>query len=130
MLAHTLPSVVTLLGGEEKAKEVLTKGLKSMVSTLEIMGYKIKSYTAGEPEKTRTEGDTTFVLIPTTMIAEGDEGKVTEQSHVLAIWKAGADARWYLLRLGIPEDRVRQIVPELPKDFTWPAKQRPVVEKR
>ncbi|HEV7405911.1 MAG TPA: hypothetical protein VGO11_23400 [Chthoniobacteraceae bacterium] len=130
MLAHTLPSVLTLLGGEEKAKEILTKGLQSMASTLELMGYKIKSYTAGEPEKTRTEGDTTFVLLPTTMIAEGEEGKVTEKSYVLGIWKAGPDAKWYLLRLAMPEERVRQVVPELPKDFTWPARQAPVVEKR
>lgn len=130
MLAHTLPSVLATLGGEEKAKETLTKGLKAMTTTMELMGYKITSYTTGEQEKTRTEGDTTYVLLPTTMIAEGEEGKITEKSHVLAIWKAGPDAKWYLLRLAMPEARVRQVVPDLPKDFTWPEKQKPVVEKR
>lgn len=130
MLAHTLPSVVAMLGGEEKAKEILTKGMESMTNALELMGFKIKSYTTGEPEKTHTKGNTTFVLLPTTMVAESDEARMTEKSHVLGIWNAGPDAKWYLLRLAMPEARVRLVVPDLPKDFTWPAKQKPVLEKR
>lgn len=130
LLAHMLPSVLKIFGGAEKAKETLDKMMRSMTSTLDLMGYKIKSYTVGEPEGARTEGDTTFVLVPTSMVAEGDEGKMTEKSYVLAIWKAGPDARWYLVRLGMTEAHLREVLPELPKDFALPAKQTPVFEKR
>lgn len=130
MISHAHPALIGLVGGDEKAKTILPKMMRADFEMLEQMGFKMTAFEVGEPEDIRTEGDRTFVLVPTKLVAEGDKGKFTAHSHTLAIWKSGDGAKWHLLRLGLPEARVRQMIPELPADFTWPAKQPPKFEKR
>jgi len=127
LIAHTHPAVIALVGGDEKARAVLPKMMRADFDAVEQMGFKMTKYEVGEPEAIRSEGDWTFVLLPTTLVAEGVKGKFTAKSHTLAVQKVG-EPKWTLFRLGLPEPRVRRMLPELPADFAWPPKQPPKFE--
>jgi hypothetical protein len=129
LISHTHAALIKLVGGDEKAKAVLPKLMRAEFESLEQAGFKMTSFEVGEPETVRTEGEWTFVLLPTVLVAEGEKGKLTAKSHTLATRKVG-ESKWHLLRLGLPEARVRQMLPELPQDFKWPAKQSPKFEAR
>ncbi|HEV7403387.1 MAG TPA: hypothetical protein VGO11_10685 [Chthoniobacteraceae bacterium] len=129
LATHTHPALVAILGGERKAKEALPKMMLAEMDKLEELGFKVKSYTPAEPENIRTAGEWTFALVPTTMVTEGQKGTFTAKSHILACRKA-RDPKWYLFRLGLPEAQVRQLLPELPADYTWPAKEPPKFEPK
>lgn len=129
LAAHTHPALVTLLGGEKKAKVELPKMMSEEMKKLEDLGFRIKSYSAAPPENLRTAGDWTFALIPTTMVTEGAKGTLTMKSHILACRKVG-ETKWYLFRLGLPEAQVRSLLPEIPADYTWPVKEPPKFEPK
>ena len=129
LIAHTHPALIALVGGDEKARAVLPNLMRADFESRVQAGFKMTSFDVGDPETIRKEGKWTFVLIPTTLVAEGDKGKFTAKSHTLATRKEG-ESKWHLLRLGLPEARVRQMLPELPLDFKWPAKQPPKFEAR
>lgn len=129
LASHTHPALVTLLGGEKKARVELPRMMIGEMEKLEEMGFKVKSYQAGEPQNIRTAGEWTFALVPTTMVTDGEKGTFTMKSHILACQKAG-DPKWYLFRLGLPEAQVRALLPEVPADYPWPVKEPPKFEKK
>jgi hypothetical protein len=126
---HAHPAVVALIGGKEKAREMLPRMMLAELTKLEELGFRVKSYEVAPPENIRQAGEWTFALVPTTMVTEGEKGRFTMKSHLLACRKTGG-TKWYLFRLGLPEAQVRQLLPEIPADYTWPEKEAPKFEPK
>ncbi|MDP7034633.1 MAG: hypothetical protein QF752_09095 [Planctomycetota bacterium] len=81
VIDHTYGSVVELMGGRNVAIEILAKQMEKMKAE----GLIIKEYRVGEPGEFLTEGENTFVIVPSSMKMAMPGGKILSKSFLLGI---------------------------------------------
>jgi len=122
----TYDGVVKILGGRAEA----IKNVEAMSKGLSDKGITMKSFTVGIPGDFLTEGDNTFVIVPTTIELAIPGGKALIKAHQLGIsidsgktWKftdcAGLDNKAYRER----------VFPKLPAKLKLPEKSKPEIIK-
>ncbi|MCM2305196.1 MAG: hypothetical protein NDJ72_10865 [Elusimicrobia bacterium] len=130
LITHGHPAWVEQLGGPEKARAAFPALLGREINALYAKGFTKVDYAAGEPKLLREGGPHIFAIIPLTTTAEGKKGTITSLGHMLAIKNERAKDRWRLIRLGLPEEEMRRLIPELPKDVKLPAPRKAVFKER
>lgn len=124
VLQYSHPRLTKIMGGKEKALEVLRNMMSKVNEKFEIV-----SYTAGEPEEPRRSGEWLIAIVPKTMVMKSPEFKMSKDSASLAI-SSDNGASWVFADLSmVTDEQFKQIFPELANEVKLPPKKQPVVER-
>jgi hypothetical protein len=120
----TNPIALKTLGG----KEMMLKQITAAMEQMKQQGVAIKGTTV-EPAKSLTRSASTiYCVLPTTTIITVQQQKVTATGFLLG--SSTDDGKtWTYLDGSSGEAAVRTLLPDVPKDMTFPAKTAPKVEK-
>jgi hypothetical protein len=118
---YTYPRLVEFVGGEEKMKEVISKGMESLKSN----GITIEKITIGEPEKIFVAGEELHCLVPEKMIMKINDGHLLVNSNLLAVSK-DKGLNWYFVDCNMDKDRLLQLFPNFNSELKIPEKQKPI----
>jgi hypothetical protein len=81
VLTLTYPKVVEMMGGREKAKEMLTTTIEQIKSK----GISFESVTVGDPQKPFGAKGKLFSIIPMTVVMSAPDRKLAQRSFLLAV---------------------------------------------
>jgi len=119
----TIPTVVALMGGKEKAVEQL----REMINDMKSKGFKFIDAKAGEPGEIFTEGKSTFVIVPTTFEMEFAKGRVRGSSYLLGI-SSDAGKTWkFADGAGLQDGNIKKVLPKLPPKMKLPEAAKPEI---
>jgi hypothetical protein len=126
VIDKTYPGVVKLLGGREQAIQTTETVMKQIAD----QGFKIKSYTFGEPGELIAGEGNTFVIIPTKLEMTFAQGKVISESYLLGISPDGGKTWTFADGAGLETKEARdKSLPKLPEKLKLPEKKDPQVIK-
>jgi hypothetical protein len=127
VIDHTYPTLVKQLGGREKAIETT----EAMVKQMKAQGFTIKGYTIGEPGEFLTEGNNTFVVIPTKLEMVFARGKIIGKSYLLGISPDQGKTWKFADGAGIIKDKdlFSKLLPKLPTNLKLPEQEKPEIIK-
>ena len=122
----TYDGLVELLGGRKMAIEVTESIMKQFADK----GFTLKSFKVGEPGNFLTEGDNTFVVVPTKAEMTMPGGKAIIKSYLLGI-SADAGKSWkFADGAGMDNKQILdRVLPKLPTKLKLPDKQQPEMIK-
>lgn len=123
---HTYEPVVKALGGKEASVKLVKDGMKEMAA----MGIAFKSYTVGDPGDLHTEGDNTFVVVPSALEMTVPGGTLKSTGYLLGI-SADAGKTWkFADGAGLKDKKVRdKVLPKLPAKLELPEYKDPELVK-
>ena len=127
IIDYTNESIVKLLGGRAKAIE----STEAVMKLMKAGGFTIKAYNVGEPGKFYTEGDNTFVVIPSSLELTFPGGRVIGKSYLLGISPDGGKTWKFSDGAGITKYKgmLDKVLPKLPADLKLPEAEKPEVIK-
>lgn len=117
--------LVKVMGGREKAIQSVTTAMKRMKE----QGVKIESYTVSKPGKFVSEGENTFVVVPTELKMTVPGARVITKSYLLGI-SADKGKTWKFIDgagLGRQTEQIKKALPKFPEALKLPAPSRPKV---
>lgn len=127
VLDHTYePVIKELMGGQKAAEERRKKLFEKFADD----GIKYKSYTVGDPGDLYTEGDNTFVVLPTTMEMTTPLGVMKGKAYLLGI-STDAGKTWKFVDGPVLQDKKarEKVLPKLPEKLELPELTRPELVK-
>jgi hypothetical protein len=118
----TYPKLVELMGGREKMIAILESGSKAMKEK----GFALRSVTVAEPGEFLTEGENTFVVVPTTLEIKAPGGKILGKSYLLGISSDQGKTWKFIDGNGLANKEKRaKVLPTLPAKLKLPEQQQP-----
>ena len=127
VLDHTYePVIKELLGGRKAAEERRKESFERMAEA----GVKYKSYTVGDPGDLYTEGDDTFVILPTTTEMTSPQGRVKGIGYLLGV-STDAGKTWKFVDGPVVQNKKMRdkVLPKLPAKLELPEIKPPEVVK-
>ncbi len=124
-VAYTNPKVLQRLGGRDKMIGVL----QTTVADMKAKGFRVKSYTVGEPGEVVGEGSERFAIVPTVTVMAVPKAVMTLKTFLVAASSDGGQSWSFIDGTETTEQEIRQLLPNLPPEVRLPRKQAPVVEK-
>jgi hypothetical protein len=125
VIDSTHDNVVKSLGGRAEAIKTTESAMKTLMSR----GITIKSYTVGQPGEFLTEGDNTFVVIPTSVEMTIPKGKVVGKSYLLGISPDAGKTWKFAEGAALDTQAGRDLLPKFPAKLKLPEKQNPQIIK-
>jgi hypothetical protein len=123
---HTYAPLVKKLGGRAKAIESVETTLKQMKGK----GFDFKKVEVGDPQEFLTEGDSIFIIVPTTVEMTCPAGTIRAKSYLLGISTDGKKSWAFVDGAGMRDKEVRkQVLPKMPDKLKLPELQAPEVIK-
>jgi hypothetical protein len=119
----THAKIIALLGGRAKMIELTRR----KVEKLESDGIKRLSGRAVLPATIERSGKTLYCLIPVTYRVDTGEAKVLVKSPFLGV-SIDDGKSWKFLDTEVGEEKLRKLLPEIPRNLKFPAEVEPVVE--
>lgn len=116
VLTYSHPKIIDLMGGKEKAKEILTKTL----TQLKESEMKVESLEFPEIPKYFDSKTNHFVIISTLTIISSKGQKVESLNFQLGI-KAIGESKWtYIEGSRINNENIKQLFPDFPDNYDFP----------
>ena len=127
VIDRSLPKVIELMGGREKAIEFTRKTMNGMKEDGQIL----KSFIPGEPSDLFKEGPNTFVIIPTTMKMTFADGEIISKSYLLGVSADGGKTWLFADGTGMKNTKLRdRVLPKLPMNLKLPEPIEPEIIKK
>jgi hypothetical protein len=121
VMDHTYPAVVKAAGGREKVIEAT----KALMDKLKDQGITVTKYDVGEPGAFHTEGDNTFVVVPTVTEMKTPKGTLRGKSYLLGISPDGK-AWTFVDGAGLQNRQFREkVLPKMPAKLKLPEQSKP-----
>ena len=120
----THPNAVKLLGGREKMIAVMESGIKDM----KAKGFEFRSVKIYDPSDPVSAGTDLFVVVPFEMEMKIPGGKARAKSFVIGV-SSDQGKSWTFVNGDLDIKKVKQVLPNLPKELKLPEKEKPIVEK-
>jgi hypothetical protein len=118
----TYPKIVEAMGGREKMIAFIDMTMKSMKEK----GFAIRSVKVDAPGEFLTEGENTFVVVPTVMEMTAPGGKLVGRSYLLGISSDGSKTWRFADGSGLANQEMRaKVLPKLPDKLKLPEQQKP-----
>lgn len=122
---YTYPPLVEKMGGREK----LIAFLQTEMKKLKDQRIEIRSFKTGALSEFYTEGNFTFILVPTTTELTIPDGRVVLESYLLGI-SSNAGKTWsFMDGAGLELKEQRELLPKLPAKLKLPERKIPKVER-
>ncbi|MSR57503.1 MAG: c-type cytochrome [Planctomycetaceae bacterium] len=122
----TYEELVEELGGRDEAIKLIEATMKQLAA----QGITIKSSQVGAAGDFLTEGDYTFVILPTTVEMAFRGGKATGKSYLLGISPDDGKTWKFADGAGLETKEIRdRVLPKLPAKLKLPEKQKSVIIK-
>ena len=126
ILDHTLPAAIEEMGGRKKALETLESTLKVM----KARGIEFKKYELGDPEDFVTEGDNTFIVVPSVLEMASPMGTIRGRSFLLGISGDGGKTWKFADGAGVNRNgEADKVLPKLPAKLKLPPDSKPELVK-
>ena len=105
--------------------------IKTGMDELKKQGVSIVSYKIETPAAPIAAGDDLVTVVPTVLEMKQGAGKITQKSYLLAI-SSDKGGHWtFVDGAGLDDEaKVKEVLPNLPKELKLPAKEKPVIEKQ
>lgn len=122
----TYPKVIEVIGGRERMTTLMEAGLKQMKE----QGFAFRSYRIAEPSEILTEGENTFIVVPTTVEMTVPGGKAVARSYLLGISVDRGKTWKFVDGSGLKDANARdKVLPKLPAGLKLPEFQKPEMIK-
>jgi hypothetical protein len=122
VIDHTYPGIIKESGGREKA----IAGADSVQKLMKARGVTFKEFKVDEPGEFLTEGDNTFVVVPTAATLTSPMGTVRLKSYLLGISSDGGKTWTFADGAGVQKEEIRdRVLPKLPAKLKLPALGKP-----
>jgi hypothetical protein len=123
LFSMTHPKAIEMMGGTDKAKELLKLSLDSLKAT----GLATKLQEIGTPTLANNKADS-FAVVPYTITFTGGGKKITFKTAVVG-FSADSGKSWKFLNITEKgEEEMRQLVPDLPRELKIPKQEQKVEE--
>ena len=126
VIDNTHPASVKLLGGREKAIETI----EALMKQIKDKGFVITKYEIGDPGEFYTEGDNTFIVLPTKLEMTFPKGKILSKSYLLGISSDKAKTWGFIDGAGL-EGKGKEVrdklLPKMPALLKLPEKSEPEI---
>jgi hypothetical protein len=122
----THDGLVKELGGRDKAIEAI----KTALERLKAQGITFKSYKVGDPGEFMSEGNNTFVIVPTVLELTFTQGRAISKSYLLGISSDDGKTWKFADGAGLAKKESRdRTLPKLPAKLKLPAIEQPEIIK-
>lgn len=120
------PKFVQMAGGPQAIIEITGRGMRDV----ESQGFKLLSYTIGEPEPAIRIGEQLYAIVPTKMRMQSPRGVIASESFMIGISSDGGENWTFLGGAGATDDaQLRVVLPEVVGKLTIPEKKQPTLER-
>jgi hypothetical protein len=120
----TYPKVVADAGGRERMIAIL----QSSMQRINAKGYVLEAIELDAPGDFVPSGDNLMVVVPFTLKTTAPQGKFSKRSFVIGI-SADKGQTWTFANGDLDPDRLRRLLPDLPKALKLPERQKGVREE-
>lgn len=123
-ISYNYPTLVEKVGGQEKMQTVLRKRRQE----IENQGIKFLSVQVDAPDKVLVSDSGSFALVPMTLQMKVIGGKITQESHLLAISLDKQKTWSFIDAAGVRSESMKAVVPALPDALVIPPSVPPLFE--
>ncbi|SFU40154.1 hypothetical protein SAMN05216480_102271 [Pustulibacterium marinum] len=121
IVEYTYPEIVNILGGKEKAFQMISGGMEQMKS----QGLEFKEIEIGSPGDLYNAGEELHCLVPQRLVLESNQGTVETESYLLAVSQDEGKTWYFLDTAQLTPDRVQGLFPNFNPNLTLPEKTQP-----
>ncbi len=126
VIDYTHPAVLKEAPGRKEAIERIEASFKQMKDA----GFSVTKYEVGDPGGFHTQGENTFVVVPTSMEMKSPAGKILDTSYLLGISSDRGKSWKFLDGSGLQNDESRdKVLPKMPATLKLPEKGKPQIIK-
>jgi hypothetical protein len=126
VLDRTYPGIIKMMGGRDQALKVT----QDAMDRIKAQGISIETFTTGKPGPYETEGEHTFIVVPTELVLKLPTGRMKLKSYLLGISPDGGKTWTFADGNGLQNESVRdKVLPKLPANLKLPAPQQPEMLK-
>jgi hypothetical protein len=118
----TYPKIIKLVGGKEQMINIIRNGIKQM----ENQGIKYSSVEIGKPQEIYKAGNEFHCLVPQKITMTNRNGKVINDSYLLAISKNDGENWSFLDTSQLTNENATELFPEFNKNLNIPEKTKPI----
>ena len=121
------PKLVGMAGGPDAMIDRISRGMRDT----EARGFKIISYTTGEPEPSTKIGQALYAILPTKMRMQSPHGVIASESFMIGISGDGGENWTFLGGAGATDEaQLRAVLPEVVGKLKLPEKKQPTLERK
>lgn len=121
------PKFVQMAGGQQAIIEITNRGMRDA----EAKGFKLLSYTIGEPEPAIRIGEQLYAIVPTKMRMQSPHGVIGSESFMIGISSDSGEKWTFLGGAGAADEaQLRVVLPEVIGKLTIPEKKQPTLERK
>lgn len=121
------PKLVKMVGGSDAMLDLITKGMRDT----DAKGFKLISYTIGEPEPAIQIEQALYAIVPTKMRMQSPYGVVASESFMIGISTDGGENWTFLGGAGATDEaQLKMVLPEVVGKLKLPEKKEPVLERK
>lgn len=120
----TYPKVVEQMGGKAKMVEILKSAFKRM----KAQNMMILASTADAPVKIYRAGAVLMTVVPVKIEMGTPDGKLTLRSFLVGV-SVDKGEKWTFIDGNIGEEKIREILPNMPREMKFPEMRKPMREK-
>jgi len=119
VIDHTFDGVVNELGGRDEA----IKQTEAAMMLMTAQGFALKSFELGPLGDLHTEGDNTFIVVPTEIKMGSPKGEVVLKGYLLGISSDAGETWKFVDGYGMNDDIRERVLPKLPASLVLPKSQ-------
>ena len=121
------PKLVAMAGGSAALIDLVNRGM----TDTEAKGFKMLSYTIGEPEPATKIGPQLYAIAPTKMRTQSPHGIIASESFMIGISSDGGENWTFLGGSGATDEaQLRAVLPEVVGKLKLPEKKAPTLERK
>lgn len=126
VIDYTHPAVLKEAAGRKEAVE----RIETVYRQIKDAGYSVTKYEVGDPGDFHTQGDNTFVVVPTSMEMKSPVGRIIARSYLLGISSNRGKSWKFLDGSGLQDEESREkMLPKMPATLTLPEPGKPEIMK-
>jgi len=119
----TNPAIVKAAGG----RETMIKQVGESMAKMKAQGVSLDSMKAEAPETLYRSGTSVYCVVPMIVTVTAPGNKITSKGFLLGV-SDDDGANWSFADGSPGEEKIRALLPGIPPDVKFPAKERPKVE--
>lgn len=121
IIRYTHPTVIEALGGREKMEAILRKGLDQMKAG----GVAMEDARVDPPSALQEQGNSLYSVLPLSVTVRLPQGRFRTHSFLLGV-STDQGAHWTFVDGAPGAEKIRQLLPDLPKDLPLPERRAPM----
>ena len=126
-VAFVYPKVVAMAGGPDALIDFVNRGMRDT----EAKGFKMLSYTVGEPEPPTKIEQQLVAILPTKIRMQSPHGVIASESFMICISRDGGENWTFIGGAGATDEaQLKEVLPELSGKLKLPEKKQPTLERK